>query len=194
MNNNFSGKANMYIFFLTIIVSVMACKDNPAAAQQKNNTVKTQKAPATDLHTAVVTGNINAVKQHIAAGSDLNQKDALGGSSPLITACLFEQKEIAMLLINAGASINFQNNDGSTALHVASFFCKPDMVKLLLANKVDKTVKNKYKNTAYETVTAPFSTVKSIYEQMKQMLEPMGVKLDLTYIEKTRPVIAKMLQ
>lgn len=192
--NSFSSGTNMCAIVLFLVFTLAACKENPASAQQKNNSEKRQKAPATDLHTAAFTGNVNAVKQHIAAGSDLNQKDALGGSSPLITACLFNQKEIAALLIDAGADINFQNNDGSTPLHVAAFFCKPEMVKLLLEKKARKDIKNKYGNTAYETVTASFETVKNIYEQMKQMLEPMGVEIDLAYIEKTRPVIAKMLQ
>lgn len=147
-----------------------------------------------NIHEAVVTNNISAVKKYIAAKKNLNEKDPMGGSSPLITACLYEKKEIAQLLIKAGADINFQNNDGSTPLHISAFFCKPEMVKLLLAQKANKTIKNKYGSTAIETVSAPFSTVKSIYEQMKQMLEPMGAKLDLAHIEKTRPIIAKMLK
>lgn len=178
----------------TIILSV-SCSDNNANAQQKTTVSdKTKIAPEIDIHSAVITGNIEIIKQHIAAGSDLNQKDALGGSSPLITACLYEKKDIALLLIKAGADINFRNNDGSTPLHVASFFCKSEMVKLLLDNKANKTIKNNYNSTAYETVSVPYNSVKAIYEQMKGMLEPMGVQLNLEYIQKTRPIIAKMLE
>ncbi|MCU0467253.1 MAG: ankyrin repeat domain-containing protein [Arcicella sp.] len=147
-----------------------------------------------NIHEAVINNNIAAVKKYILAKKNINEKDPLGGSSPLITACLYEKKAIAQLLIQAGADINFQNNDGSTALHVAAFFCKPEMVKLLLSHKANKTIKNKYGSTPLETVSAPFSTVKNIYEPMKQMFEPMGVKIDLSYIEKTRPLIAKMLK
>ncbi len=181
------------ITFLLAVLLLIGCNENNATAQQKKPTSKLQK-PKTDFHTAVATGNIEAVKQHIATGTDINLKDALGGSSPLITACLYEQQEIAGLLLKEGANINFQNNDGSTPLHVAAFFCKPEIVKLLLEKKADKTIKNKYNSTAYETVAAPFAQVKTIYEQMKQMLAPMGVKMDLIYIEKTRPVIAKMIK
>lgn len=119
----------MYLTLLAFAISMMACNENSATAQKQTATSSTSKvAPKIDIHAAVVSGNIEAIRQHIAAGTDINQKDTMGGSSPLITACFYVQKEIAKLLINAGADINFQNNDGSTALHVAAFFCKPEMV------------------------------------------------------------------
>ncbi|SJZ75081.1 ankyrin repeat domain-containing protein [Sediminibacterium ginsengisoli] len=150
-------------------------------------------APKTDIHTAVVTGDAAVLKQHIAARSDLNTKDPIGGSSPLITACLFGKTELAKILIDAGADINFKNNDGSTPLHTAAFFCRPEIVQMLLAARADKTIKNKYGQTPAEIVSTPFAAVKSIYENMEKMLAPMGLKLDYTYIGKTRPQIAAML-
>jgi uncharacterized protein len=196
--NLYRSSFTRFVTCFTLIFSACflpSCSDNKATAQQNPASASKSKAvPKVNIHAAAVSGNIEAVQQHIAAGTDINQKDAMGGSSPLITACLYEQKEIARLLIGAGADINFKNNDGSTALHVAAFFCKPEMVKLLLEKGADKTVINKYGSTAYETVAAPFGTVKPIYGQMKQLLEPMGVKLDLAYIEKTRPAIANMLK
>lgn len=188
-------KSTIKFSLIFSIIFFASCSENNANAQQKSTSShKTKIAPNIDIHTAVITGNIEVIKQHIEAGSDLNQKDALGGSSPLITACLYEKKDIALLLIKAGADINFRNNDGSTPLHVASFFCKPEMVKLLLENNANKTIKNNYNSTAYETVSVPYNSVKPIYEQMKGMLAPMGVQLNLEYIEKTRPVVAKMLE
>jgi hypothetical protein len=187
--------SKFFVALFSLTFGLTACNENSANAQKNSATSATkQAAPKIDIHTAVASGNIAAVKQHIAAGTDINLKDAMGGSSPLITACLYEQKQIAKLLIDAGANLGFKNNDGSTPLHVAAFFCKPDMVKLLLEKKANKTIKNKYGSTALETVSNPFSEVKTLYEQMKQMLEPIGVKLDLGYIEKTRPVIAAMLK
>ena len=118
----------------------------------------------------------------------------MGGSSPLITAALYDQREIAAYLIKAGAKINVQNNDGSTALHVAAFFCKPEILKILLAAGADKQIKNKYGDTPLKIVSAPFSEVKGIYAQMKQMLEPIGVKIDLVQVEKLRPEMAAMLK
>ena len=40
----------------------------------------------------------------------------------------------------------------------------------------------------------PFADIKPIYEMLQLQLGPIGMKLDLNEIEKTRPVIAMMLQ
>lgn len=154
---------------------------------------KTSQTPEVDIHTAVVTDNAEALKKHIAAGTNINERDPFGGSSPLISACVFGKPEMAKILIDAGADINFQNNDGSTPLHTAAFFCRPEIVKMLLDKGADKTIKNKYGATAYESVAAPFATMKEAYDMMGSMLSPMGLKLDYAYIEKTRPEIAAML-
>ena len=68
------------------------------------------------------------------------------------------------------------------------------ILKMLLAKKASKTIKNNYGQTAYETLLAPFNQVKPVYETLGNALSPLGLKLDYAYIEKTRPVIAKMLK
>ncbi len=80
-------------------------------------------APAVDIHTAVLKGDIKTIKQHIAAKANLNVKESFGGNTPLISAALFGKTEIAKLLMDAGAMLNIQNNEGSTALFTAAFFC-----------------------------------------------------------------------
>jgi uncharacterized protein len=180
-----------FILFLMAALILASCGSKNSSAQ--TNTPG-KEAPSVDIHTAVVTDNRDAIKQHIAAGSNINEKDPYGGSSPLISAALFGKKEIAKLLIDAGADVNFQNNEGSTALHTAAFFCRPEIVKMLLEKNVDKTIKNKYSSTAYESVASPYADLKPTYEALEQMLAPMGLKLDYAYIEKTRPEIAAMLK
>jgi uncharacterized protein len=185
------------LFKAALLVALLvpgACNDRKASAQKGTSAKSTAKAPEVDIHTAVVTNNVEALKQHIKAGTNLNEKDPFGGSSPLISATLFGKTEAAKILMEAGADINFQNNDGSTALHTAAFFCRPEIVKMLLNKRADKTIKNKYGSTAYESVAGPFSELKSTYDIMGQILAPMGLKLDYPYIEKTRPEIAEMLK
>ena len=180
--------------FLVAIIFFGSCNDRKVSTQKSIPSQSTSKAPAIDIHAAVVSGNVEAIKQHLAAGTNINEKDPFGGSSPLISASLFGKTEIARMLIDAGAEINLQNNDGSTALHTASFFCRPEIVVMLLKKGSDKTIKNKFGSTSYESVVGSFAEVKQIYEMMGKMLEPMGLKLDYSYIEKTRPDIAAMLK
>ena len=175
------------LMICTVLVAI-------ACSGQKSDNKSTVKAPDVDIHTAVVTNNLEALKQHIAAGTNINEKDPFGGSSPLISACVFGKPEAAKILIDAGADLNFQNNDGSTPLLTASFFCRPEIVKMLLDKGADKTIKNKYGQTAHDSVAGPFSQVKDVYDMMGKVLGPMGLKLDYPYIEKTRPEIAATLK
>jgi hypothetical protein len=191
--NNFLRRTSIAFILLGTLLCWPGCKRGNA--QENTHQTATKNAPpAIDIHTAIVTGNIAVLKQHITAGSNLNEKDPIGGSSPLITACLFGKTDMAKLLIDAGVELNFQNNDGSTPLHTAAFFCRLEIVQLLLAKGANKTLKNKYGQTAYETVAGEFTTVKPVYETIGKMLAPMGLKLDNAYIEKTRPQIAVMLK
>ncbi|WP_211345657.1 ankyrin repeat domain-containing protein [Paraflavitalea soli] len=188
-----AGVSALQVAVIVFLLVLGSCKDNSATAQ-KNTTPSKAKVPDMDIHTAVVNGNMEVVKQHLAAGTDINVKDPFGGSSPLISACLFGKTDIATLLINAGADLNFRNNDGSTALHTAAFFCRPELVSLLLKKGADKAIKNKYGQTAYETVIGSFADAKKVYDMLGKMLGPMGLKLDYAYLEKTRPEIAVLLK
>ena len=181
---------NTFIAKLTLCLALLGIA---ACSTKQADTSSTTATPDIDLHSAVLTDNLEAVKQHISAGSNLDEKDPFGGSSPLITAALFGKTEMAKTLIEGGADLNFQNNDGSTALLTAAFFCRPEIVKLLLEHGADKSIKNKYGATAFETVAGPFNEAKNTYDMMGTMLAPMGLKLDYAYIEKTRPEIAAML-
>jgi len=185
------------ITLLAALLIIAACKGKEDSAQEDSasSVSKTEvKPPQIDIHTAVLTENLDALKQHIAAGTDLNTKDPFGGSSPLITATVFGKTAMAKVLIEAGADLNFQNNDGSTALHTAAFFCRPEIVQMLLDKGADKTIRNNYNVTASESVATPFSEAKNVYDIMGKALAPMGLKLDYAYVEKTRPEIVAMLK
>lgn len=184
----------IHFTFLAATVILCSCKENKMSAQGNDVEQSTTKTPNIDLQTAVLTDNVKAIEQHILAGSNLNEKEQFGGSTPLITASVFGKTRIAELLINAGADLNIQNNDGSTALITAAFFCRPEIVKMLLEKNADKTLKNNYGQTAYESVSGSFDSVKSAYEGIGKMLEPMGLNLDHAYLKKIRPEIGKMLQ
>ncbi|KYG76631.1 ankyrin repeat domain-containing protein [Roseivirga echinicomitans] len=179
---------------ICLIFVSTSCGSKKESTTEKGAATEKVKAPKVDIHTAALTGNLEAIKQHIQAGSNLNEKESFGGSSPLITAALFNKPEIVKVLIEAKVNIDQVNNDGSTALHSAAYFCNTEVVNVLLANNADKSIKNNFGQTALESISGPFSEVKGIYEMFGKQLAPMGLQVDLTQIEKTRPVIAEMLK
>ena len=63
------------------------------------------------LAEAAYKGNIEAVKQHIADGADVNAKTDVG-TTPLFYAAGDGHKEIAVLLIAKGADVNSKNVSG----------------------------------------------------------------------------------
>jgi hypothetical protein len=76
-----------------------------------------------DFHKAAREGNIEAVKQFIAAGADVNakEKDWQGnGWTPLHKAAYKQHKDVAELLIAAGADVNAKAIRGITPLTLAT--------------------------------------------------------------------------
>lgn len=156
-------------------------------------TTETIKLPETNIFEASFNGDVNAVEQHILAGSDINGKDAYG-STPLIIATIFGKQDVAIELIEGGADLTIRNNEGSTPLHVASFYCRTEIVKVLLENGADKNLKSTAGFTALESVSAPFESVEEIYDAVGKALGPFGLELDYERIKETRPIIAEMLK
>jgi ankyrin repeat protein len=72
------------------------------------------------LHKACDKGNIEAVKQHLADGADVNAKN-WEGVSPLHYAALTGRKETAELLISEGADVNARGTDDETPLGAAEY-------------------------------------------------------------------------
>jgi hypothetical protein len=78
----------------------------------------TAKAPDISIHDAARKGNIEAVKQYLAAGTDVNAKDD-SGWTPLHWAASKVHNKIAKLLIEEGADVNAVNKDGLAPLDYA---------------------------------------------------------------------------
>ncbi|MDX1741113.1 MAG: ankyrin repeat domain-containing protein [Rhodothermales bacterium] len=148
---------------------------------------------AIGLHEAALTGNVEAVQHHLAAGSDLNARDEYG-STPLIVASTFGRTEVARALIVAGADLQAGNSDGSSPLHIASFLCYPEIVAVLLEHGADPNATNANGTTPLQGVMGPFDAVKGIYDAIGGALSPLGLQLDYDRIRATRPVVADMLR
>ena len=78
-------------------------------------------------------GIIEAIKRHLAAGTDVNAK-ASRGWTPLHSVAT---KEIAELLITKGADVNAKDKIGGTPLHLAAHSGQKEIVELLIASGAD---------------------------------------------------------
>ncbi|AFU67401.1 ankyrin repeat domain containing protein [Psychroflexus torquis ATCC 700755] len=193
--NSFKTGLTLSLGIFLLLSSCAESGKNDKTPTENNAKAKTIVAvPKIDLQTAIMSNNLKMVKQHIKAGTDINKKDQMSGATPLISAVTFGKTSIVKVLIAAKTDLSFKNNDGATALHVAAFFCHVEIVQLLIAAKADKTLKNNFGMTPRESVMGPFAEIKPFYEMLQQQLGPFGLEFDLNEIEKTRPVIAMMLQ
>ena len=100
----------------------------------------TAKAPAVSIHDAAYDGNIEAVKQHLAAGTHVDAKDdAYGGQTTLHVAANRGHKEVVELLIANGADVNAKDKQevnakdekGFTPLDYATIRKRTEIANLL---------------------------------------------------------------
>ena len=151
------------------------------------------KAPALDVFTATLTGNLEALKQHAGVGTNFNAREPKGGSTPLMLAALVGQLEPAKFIVSEGADLDLKNSrDGGTALHVAAFFGYTEVVALLLEKGANLNIRNKAGNTPLDQVDVEWSPqLEEVYQFVGTILQ---IKLDLARIKKARPEIASMIR
>ena len=102
----------------------------------------TAKAPDISIHDAVSLLETEVVKQHIAAGADVNAKGGRFGGTPLWEATLYGYNEIAELLIAADADVNAKGIGGFTPLHHAAAKEHGNMAELLIAKGAEVNKKD----------------------------------------------------
>ena len=90
-----------------------------------------------NIWSAAKTGNLEALKVHLANGVDLNAQDSQSGLTLLSWAIFAGKLEIAEQLIEAGADVNGTNRDGGTPLHEAAFMGRDRIARMLLRNGAD---------------------------------------------------------
>lgn len=100
--------------------------------------------------------NIDAVKELLTSGTtiNLNQEYEILNLTPLELAMMNNNPEMAKLLIEAGADVNYKNYLAS-----ACFNKRTDIVKLLLARDTDLTTENKNYGIVYTPLGHALSDV-----------------------------------
>ena len=110
--------------------------------------------PSVDIWEAARTGNIEAVKQHLAAGTDVNAKSVSGGTA-LHMAAWKGHKYLAELLIAKGADVNAYADNHATVLHQAATGGHKEIIELLIAEGADVNAKeDEYGITALHETSA----------------------------------------
>jgi YVTN family beta-propeller protein len=167
-------------------------EDAKAAAALKAEIDRPHGDQTTPLSKAVTRGDLEAVKKLIADGAKVNGRQSENGTTPLHDAALRGNLEMVKLLIKSGANVNASNLDGNTSLHSAAFLCRTEVVKALLENGASPSLKNNRGETAVTTVEGKWD--KGLSDFYQRLGAALGFKVDLPFLEKTRPEIAKLLR
>jgi ankyrin repeat protein len=102
------------------------------------------------IHVAARGGDIEAVKEFLAAGADVDAKDKYG-RTPLHRVAYEGHKAIVELLIAKGADVDAKDEEEWTPLYVAAMEGQTEVAELLIAEGADVDAKNKYGDTPLNT-------------------------------------------
>ncbi|SVB10945.1 uncharacterized protein METZ01_LOCUS163799 [marine metagenome] len=137
----FAGNSERKIKMKTLItiitvVLLVGCGTTQTQKTVEPPSVKAE-APDISIHEAVMHGNVEVVKKHLAAGTDVNARGEDVGT-PLHIAALVGSNEIVELLITKGADVNAkEEEEGMTPLIVAVGEGYKKIIELLIANGAD---------------------------------------------------------
>ena len=122
--------------------------------------IKTQTENFSDL---VVFGDIKGIKKQISLNKEIiNSKDEYGFTA-LHNVMAEEQIEAIQLIINNGANVNTQNNDGIAPLHLAAYI---ENVDILLENGARINITDNNGNTALHVLASEGDDYNDIIEHL----------------------------
>jgi hypothetical protein len=151
--------------------------------------VRSQAPPPTDadLWSATASGDTNVMARVLAGGANPNTLHSQFGVTPLTWASLAGHKELAALLLEAGADVIGRNRDGNTPLHAAAFLGRTEIVELLVARGVDAKVRNYSGETAINSAEADWPVTEFIAGLFR-------IPLDRARVEQGRTQVIERLR
>ena len=105
------------------------------------------------LHVAAESGQVEALRALLAAGSRVEARDAFG-ATPLLLAVPRGHAEVVATLVNAGASADAANRSGVPPLHLAVTAGQGEVVFVLLRAKATVDARDKEGQTALHRAAA----------------------------------------
>jgi ankyrin repeat protein len=158
-------------------VLVVGCGESQQSVERVKQHQRQWSEEDRALFAAADAGNIEAVKQHLAAGTDVNAKNILRlGRTPLHQAAWDGHKEIVELLITNSANVDALDRYRETPLHAAADEGHKEIAELLITNGAD--VDGKY-NTNYNTKTPLHYAAGEGHKEIIELLIANGADVDV---------------
>jgi ankyrin repeat protein len=149
------------------------------------------KAKAVSFWDAAKTGNIDALKQHLAKGFDVNDKDE-GGGSALGLAALAGQTEAVKFLIEKDADVSFAGGDNNTPLHGAAFLGHVEAAELLVEAEAKVNAQNIRGETPLDSCAPEWNDeIKGFVDFISAIV---GIKTDIEKVRAGRPKVVALLK
>jgi uncharacterized protein len=138
-------------------------------AETEPETVQTSSAAyAKDaIHKAANRGDLEAVREILASGTDPDARDSYGGTA-LHAAMFQDNMEIVQLLIDHGYDVNAQgSSNGYTPLHDAVWAGNLAAAEILIKNGADLSIQNREGQTPAEKARTEGKT--DLYEYLSNV-------------------------
>lgn len=155
------------------------------------NAAPKQNDASVSFFDAAKTGNVAALKQHLANGQNVDAKQnenvhAIG------LAALFGHAEAVEFLIRNGANVNQQTKDGGTALHGASFLGRTKVVEALLKAGASMSIRNNNGITPLDECSGPWDD--DVRNKVEFLNRAIKVDVIAEDVETGRPIVMEMLK
>lgn len=135
MNSNADHKTTW--LFLGLILICAGWIDIDAASAQRSRMIFEHP-----FIVAARTGELSAVREHIARGDTTEVRDSIG-QTPLMIATAGGDLEIVNAIVAASKKVDTKDNQGNTALALAAIHDQPEIAQILLDAGASPNVQNR---------------------------------------------------